>query len=118
MGKSDKNKFLAYPGQTLTWTTLGQLCAALWDSQSRPVVIQPGIEPGSLVAPLALRCSALDRCSTQELSRLLPKSVPPLVRAALGVTQFCSPAPDFPAASYALPYRSPLYLYFMWIGSY
>ena len=39
-----KNKFLftmtAYPGQT--WTTLGQLCPALWDSRLRPVVIQPG----------------------------------------------------------------------------
>ena len=49
----------AYPGQTQTRTTLGQLCAALWDSQSRPVVIQPGIEPGSIVTPLVLRCSAL-----------------------------------------------------------
>jgi hypothetical protein len=52
----------AYAGQTLTRATLGQLCAALWDSQSRPVGIQPGIEPGSVVTPLALRCSALDRC--------------------------------------------------------
>ncbi|KAK6303582.1 hypothetical protein J4Q44_G00260360 [Coregonus suidteri] len=34
----------AYTSQTRT--TLGQLCAALWDSQSRPVVIQPGIKPG------------------------------------------------------------------------
>uniref|UniRef100_A0A4W5LGP4 Nuclear receptor coactivator n=1 Tax=Hucho hucho TaxID=62062 RepID=A0A4W5LGP4_9TELE len=48
-GKSVKKKVLftmtAYPGQT--WTTLGQLCAALWDSQSRPDVIQPGFEPGT-----------------------------------------------------------------------
>ena len=29
-------------------------------------MIQPGIEPGSVVMPLALRCSALDRCATQE----------------------------------------------------
>ena len=50
------------PGQTLT--TLGQLGAALWDS--RPVVIQSGIEPGTVVTPLALRCSALDHCATQE----------------------------------------------------
>ena len=53
-----KNKFLftmmAYPGQTLTLTTLGQLCAALWDSQS-----WPGIVPGSVVMPL-------DRCAIQE----------------------------------------------------
>uniref|UniRef100_A0A4W5L428 Modulator of VRAC current 1 n=1 Tax=Hucho hucho TaxID=62062 RepID=A0A4W5L428_9TELE len=28
--------------------TLGQLCAALWDSQSQPVVIQPGFKPGCL----------------------------------------------------------------------
>ena len=64
-----KNKLLftmtAYC-QTLTRTTLGQLCSALWDSQSRPVVIQPGIEPGPVVTPLALRCSALDRCATRE----------------------------------------------------
>uniref|UniRef100_A0A4W5PMY3 Translocase of outer mitochondrial membrane 20 n=1 Tax=Hucho hucho TaxID=62062 RepID=A0A4W5PMY3_9TELE len=26
----------------------------------------PGIEPGSVVTPLALRCSALDRCATWE----------------------------------------------------
>jgi hypothetical protein len=56
----------AYPGQTLTRTTLGKLCAALLDSQPRPVVIQPGIEPGSVVTPLALRCGALDRCATRE----------------------------------------------------
>ena len=35
----------AYPVQTLTQTTLGQLCTALWDSQSQPVVMQPEIEP-------------------------------------------------------------------------
>jgi hypothetical protein len=56
-----KNKFLftktAYPCQ---------LCAALLDSQSRPVVIQPGIKPGSVVMALALSCSALDRCATRE----------------------------------------------------
>ena len=46
----------AYPDQTLNRTTLGQLCAAPWDSQSRPVVIQPGIEPGSVMTPLALQC--------------------------------------------------------------
>ena len=32
---------MAYPGQTLTWTMLGQLCAALWNAQSRLVMIQP-----------------------------------------------------------------------------
>ena len=42
--------------------TLGQLCAALWDSQSRLDVIQPGFEPGTVVMHLALRCNALDRC--------------------------------------------------------
>ena len=50
----------AYPGQT----TMGQMCAALWDSQSRPVVIQPGIATRSVVTPLALRSSALDRSAT------------------------------------------------------
>ena len=38
------------------------------DSQSRLAVIQPGIEPGSVVTPLALRCSALDCCATRETS--------------------------------------------------
>ena len=57
----------AYPDQTLTRTTLGQLYGALRDSQSRPVVIQPGIKPGSVVTPLALRGRALDRCATREL---------------------------------------------------
>jgi hypothetical protein len=56
----------AYPGQTRT--TLGQLCASLWDSQSRPDVIQPGFEPETAVMPLALRCSALDSCNTREPS--------------------------------------------------
>ena len=42
---------MAYPGQTRT--TLGQLCAALWGSQSRPDVIQPGFEPGTVATPLA-----------------------------------------------------------------
>ena len=54
----------AYPGQTRT--TLGQLCAALWDSQSRPDVTQPGFKPGTVVMHLALRCSALDHCATLE----------------------------------------------------
>ena len=50
----------AYPGQTRT--TLSQLCAALWDSQSRPDVVQPGFEPGTVMSPLELRCSALNNC--------------------------------------------------------
>ena len=68
LGKSVKNKFLftmtAYLGQNRK--TLGQLCATLWDSQSRPNVMQPGFEPGTAVTPLALRCSASDRCATRE----------------------------------------------------
>jgi hypothetical protein len=44
LGKSVKNKLAftmtAYTGQT--WTMLGQLCAALWDSQPQPIVIEPG----------------------------------------------------------------------------
>ena len=56
----------AYSGQILNQTLLGQLCSALWDSQSQPVGIQPGIKPRSVVTPLALTCSALDRCTTQE----------------------------------------------------
>ena len=69
LGMSVKNIFLftmtAYSGQALTRTTLGQLCDVLWDSQSLPVVIQPRIEQGSVVTPLALRCSALVRCATR-----------------------------------------------------
>jgi hypothetical protein len=45
----------AYTSQTLT--KLGQLCTSLWDSQSQPVVIQPGIKPGSVVMPPALQHS-------------------------------------------------------------
>ena len=55
-----------YTGQTRT--TLDQLCTALWDSQSRPDVIQPGFDPGTVVMPLALSCSALDRRVTREPS--------------------------------------------------
>ena len=31
--------------------------------------MQPGIEPGSVVMPLALRCSALDRCATRQQNK-------------------------------------------------
>ena len=55
------------PTKLYPWTTLSQLCPDLWDSQSRLVVIQPGIKLGSVVTPLALRCSALDRCTTREI---------------------------------------------------
>jgi hypothetical protein len=58
---------MVYPGQTLTWTSLGQLYAALWDSQSQPTVIQPGIKPGSVGTPLAMKCSASDCCATREV---------------------------------------------------
>ena len=51
----------AYIGQTRTMP--GQLCAALWDSQSQPVVIQPETRV-SVLTPLAL--SALEHCATQE----------------------------------------------------
>ena len=53
----------AYPGTIRTM--LGQLCTALWNSLSRLDVIQPEFEPGTVVTPLALRCSAVDRCATQ-----------------------------------------------------
>ena len=61
----------AYHGQTRT--TLGQLCAALWDSQAQPDVIGTGLEPGNIVMPLALRCSALDRCATWESKSCLKR---------------------------------------------
>ena len=44
----------------------GQLCTDLWESHSRPGLTQHGIEPGSVVTLLALRCSVLDDCTTQE----------------------------------------------------
>jgi hypothetical protein len=43
-----------------------QLCAVLRDSQSRLDVMQPEFEPGTVVTPLELRCSALHRCVTRE----------------------------------------------------
>ena len=42
------------PNPPLTQTTMGQLCAAPWVSWSRPAATEPGLEPGSLVAQLAL----------------------------------------------------------------
>ena len=56
-----KNKLLftmtAYSSQTLTQTMLGQLCAGTLNYGL--VMIQPGIEPGSIVMPLALRVQCL-----------------------------------------------------------
>ena len=54
----------AYPSQIQM--TLGQLCTVLWDSQSQLDMTQPGFEPGTVVTPLILRCSAIDSCTTQE----------------------------------------------------
>ena len=42
-----KNKFL-FTMMVYTGQTLGQLCTALWVSQSRAVVRQSGFEPGCL----------------------------------------------------------------------
>ena len=61
---------MAYPSQTLTRSMLCQLSTTLRDTQSRPVVIQPGIVPGSVVTPLALRCSGLDRCANLKAYKL------------------------------------------------
>ena len=56
----------AYPSQTrMSWAN----CAVLWDSQSQPVVIQPGFESGTVVTPLAPRCIVLDRCATREYTK-------------------------------------------------
>jgi hypothetical protein len=62
----------ASPDQTQM--TLGQLCSALWDSQSRPDVIQPVFELGTVVTTIQLRCSALDRCATREPKMLVSLS--------------------------------------------
>ena len=62
-----------------TWTTLGQLCAALWDYQSQPDVIQPGFEPGTVVTHLALSCSELrvaQRSNALHLSAKCVTTVP------------------------------------------
>jgi hypothetical protein len=52
-----------HPGQPnppLTRSTLGQLCVSSHGSPGhRPAATQPGIEPRSVVTPLALRCSHL-----------------------------------------------------------
>ena len=53
-----------------TRTTLGQLCTALWDSQSQPDMVQPGIEPGTILTPFSLRCSALDQIATLKAQAL------------------------------------------------
>ena len=90
LGKSVKNKFLftitVYHGLTLTRTMLGQLSTYLWDPQYRPVVIQPGIEPWSVVMPLALRCSTSDRFTTREPDNAIRNSAK-LLRIL--VTDFC-----------------------------
>jgi hypothetical protein len=59
----------AYTGQTRT--ALDQLCTAIRDSKSRLDVIQLGFEPGTVVTPLALRCSAL-RPLRQDSLQILP----------------------------------------------
>ena len=64
----------AYPGQTRMM--LSQLCAALWDSQLRPDVMQPGFEPGTAVTPLALRSSALDSGTPRPPSPILHSLLP------------------------------------------
>ena len=46
--------------------TLGQLCVAPQTSRTLPAATEPGLDPGCLVAQLALRCSALNHCATQE----------------------------------------------------
>jgi hypothetical protein len=62
-------------GQTVTRMMLGQLCAVLLNSQSRPVVKQPAIKPGSVVTPLGLQCSSLDHCATREPLKLFQQFV-------------------------------------------
>ena len=65
----------AYPDQTLTRTMLGQLCSVLRDSQSRPLVIQPGFEPGSVVTPLALETQCLRPLRNSGETRHVTQSV-------------------------------------------
>jgi hypothetical protein len=74
----------AYPGQTRTM--LGQLCAALWDSQSKLDVIQLGFKPRTVVMSLALRCSALDRCATREPNINKPFVKSTFVQVQIGPT--------------------------------
>uniref|UniRef100_A0A4W5LWN1 G-protein coupled receptors family 1 profile domain-containing protein n=1 Tax=Hucho hucho TaxID=62062 RepID=A0A4W5LWN1_9TELE len=51
------------PNPPLPRTTLGQLCTTSSVSRSRLAATEPVLEPGSLVAQLAQRCSALDHCN-------------------------------------------------------
>ena len=46
-----------------TPTILGQLCIALWDTQSQPDVIQPGFEPGTIASCTETQCLRLLRHS-------------------------------------------------------
>jgi hypothetical protein len=64
------------PNPPLTRKTQIQLCATLWDSRSQPVVTYPGIEPGCVMTPQALRCNALDHCIRPLLPPLLPSGGP------------------------------------------
>ncbi|KAK6303679.1 hypothetical protein J4Q44_G00261330 [Coregonus suidteri] len=53
------------PFPPLPWTTLAN-CAPPHGSPGRGRLRQSGFKPGSLVAQIALRCSALHHCATRE----------------------------------------------------
>jgi hypothetical protein len=51
-----------------------------WANCALPYVMQPRFEPETAVTPLALRCSALDRCDTREPERVRHLNVLTLAR--------------------------------------
>ncbi|XP_052351626.1 ankyrin repeat and SOCS box protein 2-like [Oncorhynchus keta] len=66
-------------------TPLYKACEWENDFQSRSDVIQPGFKPGTVVSPLALRCSALDHCATRE-----PQIVSLILSFGATVNQRCN----------------------------
>jgi hypothetical protein len=67
------------------------------DYQSQPDVMQPGFKPGTVVTPLALKCSALDCCATRE---------PFCTSSNYTCVPQTSPQVGYPQASYFMYSRS------------
>ena len=75
-----EEQVVIYTGQNRT--KLGQLCAALWDSFTASC--------DTAWTPLALRCSALDRCATRAPQNMLPLGSVLLLSSSLLLPGFLS----------------------------